>query len=290
MTQAAVATHPVNSNLKGLLFVALAVFFYAATDALAKFLGPALPVLELIFVRNVFTLMIVFGIFWRSRHTFRTGRIGFHLARAALATLAMLFFFMAFKTMPLANAISVGMTAPVILVVLTSIFTSDSVDRFQWAAICTSFIAALVILDPSAETLSWQAVLPLSGAFALAGFMLTTRLLKAETQLSLLVFPPLLAIGATGLFMPAVWVQPSLDQWGYLMLFGVFGIGALYFRSMGYAIANPASVAPMEYSNLLWAAFFGFAVFHDVPSLTLVLGSIIIVVCNLFVAFRSRKA
>jgi drug/metabolite transporter (DMT)-like permease len=156
-------------------------------------------------------------------------------------------------------------------------------------AIAISFVAALAVLRPSAETLSWQALLPLTGALALAGFMFTTRLLKSETQFSLLVYPPIFAIVTTGLTMPVVWVQPATGEWGYLLLFGVFGIGALYFRSMGYAIANPAAVAPMEYSNLLWAAFFGFVIFHDLPSVSLVVGSAVIVTSNLFVAFRSRK-
>jgi drug/metabolite transporter (DMT)-like permease len=289
MTQVDAAPQAINSNLKGLLFVALAIFFYAATDALAKFLAPRLPVLELIFIRNVLTLGIVFLLFWRARGNFRTERPGAHALRALLATLAMVFFFMAFKTMPLADAIAVCSTAPVILVILTAAFGADKVDHYQWIAIGISFAAALGILRPSLDVLSWQALLPLAGAIALAGFMFATRVLKSESQFSLLVYPPIFAIAATGLTMPALWVQPDVGDWGYLLLFGVFGIGALYFRSMGYAMANPAAVAPMEYSNLLWAAFFGFVIFHDTPSMSLVLGAFVIVASNLFVGLRSRR-
>jgi drug/metabolite transporter (DMT)-like permease len=289
VTQVEAVPQAVNANLKGLLFVALSIFFYAATDALAKFLAPRLPVLELIFIRNVLTLGIVFILFWRARGNFRTERPIAHFVRALLATLAMLFFFMSFKVMPLANAIAVCSTAPLILVILTAAFGADKVDRYQWIAIAISFAAALGILRPSVDALSWQALLPLTGAMALAGFMFATRVLKSETQFSLLVYPPIVAIAATGLAMPVLWIPPEIGDWGYLLLFGVFGIGALYYRSMGYAIANPAAVAPMEYSNLLWAGFFGFVIFNDTPSMSLVIGAFVIVASNLFVGLRSRK-
>jgi drug/metabolite transporter (DMT)-like permease len=278
------------SNTRGVAYVVLSIFFYAATDALAKFLAPSLPVIELIFIRNALTLLIVFAMFWKFRKgVFLTSRLGLHLVRAVLATLAMLLFFLSFQIMPLADAIAVGSTAPVILVILTALFLNDKVRRPQWIAIAVSFLSALVIVRPSSGAVTLQALMPLTAAAALAGFMFTTRVLKDESRFSLLLFPPALAIVATSLPMPWIWITPDMPQWVYLSLFGVLGIGALYFRSLGYASVNPAFVAPIEYSNLLWAGIFGFTIFGDLPSMSLLFGSAIIMSCNLYVMVTGRR-
>ena len=52
------------------------------------------------------------------------------------------------------------------------------------------------------------------------------------------------------------------------------------------ALAPPSAVVPFNYLSLIWASILGFAVWGDVPTPELLLGSAIVVVSGLYILWR----
>jgi drug/metabolite transporter (DMT)-like permease len=54
-------------------------------------------------------------------------------------------------------------------------------------------------------------------------------------------------------------------------------------------LADAATVVPFQYTLLIWAVVFGYAVFGDIPRPAVLLGGLIIVASGLFIFFREKK-
>jgi drug/metabolite transporter (DMT)-like permease len=77
-----------------------------------------------------------------------------------------------------------------------------------------------------------------------------------------------------------------------LMLIGLLGVvamGAHMLVNRALKISDAASVAPLQYTLLLWAVFFGWLFFDEVPRPTMLVGAALIVGSGLFIFFREQQ-
>jgi drug/metabolite transporter (DMT)-like permease len=54
-------------------------------------------------------------------------------------------------------------------------------------------------------------------------------------------------------------------------------------------LAPASTVVPYQYTMIIWAVMFGYAVFGDVPSLPMALGAAIITAAGLYIFLRERE-
>ncbi len=55
-----------------------------------------------------------------------------------------------------------------------------------------------------------------------------------------------------------------------------------------YSIASPAVVSPFEYSILLWSPLIGWLYFKEIPTLSTIIGIIIIVSSGIYIFLREK--
>ena len=132
----------------------------------------------------------------------------------------------------------------------------------------------LIALRPSAQTISWPAMIALGGSMSFAVLMLITRSLARDAGYR----AGLVAIHAAHSLLGAVlapfgWVTPTP---GSLVLFAVAGcisVCALLCGNRSLKLAPACVVVPYQYSMIIWAVMFGYAVFGDVPSIATIVGA-----------------
>jgi drug/metabolite transporter (DMT)-like permease len=266
-----------------------AMLLNATTDVLVKWLAVNHSILQIIFFRNLFSLIPVAAVVARNGGlpSLRSNHVPLNILRALFGLASMVLYVISFTLMPLANVIAIGFVAPLILVVLCRIFLRELVSVEQWAAVAGGCCGALIIVQPDYEVLQWRALLPVAGAFFLAVYMLLLRILsRTETRSSLIVYFPVVSIICTGAALP--WVATTPDRIDFLLLVitGCIGGIALYLRNEAYTAAPASVLAPCEYTGLLWVAIFGVAVFGDNLSRQLFIGATLLIATNLFVLLR----
>ncbi len=78
-------------------------------------------------------------------------------------------------------------------------------------------------------------------------------------------------------------------DWLLLIILGLGGgIGQLCV-TQAYRHASAATVAPMIYSALLWAMFYGYMFWGEIPDSTLITGAIFIVASGLYIIYRETR-
>ena len=73
-----------------------------------------------------------------------------------------------------------------------------------------------------------------------------------------------------------------------MFLVGVVAMICIICVVRALALARVAVLAPLQYTGLLWAAIMGWVVWHDVPTLPIVIGNAIIIGSGLYVAARGK--
>ena len=84
------------------------------------------------------------------------------------------------------------------------------------------------------------------------------------------------------------WVPPAAGDWLWFLLAGCCG-GAIHFSIvLAYRHAPAGAIAPLEYTNLVWAALAAYALFGEVPNLSAVAGGGAIIAGG-YIALRARS-
>ncbi len=277
----------------GIASIMAAVFFFAISDALAKWLGQTYEPVQIVFLRYVFGMIPVALLVWHGGGlaVLRTRRPVMHGLRALVIFAALLLLFTGLRRLPLAEAISVAFTAPLFVTALSGPLLGEPVRPRRWAAVLVGFLGALVVIRPGTGGFQFASLIVLASAlcFALSA-LLTRRMARTETSAALLTYTTLGAGLASLTIVPFVWQTPAPDDLWLFVAIGLIGGTAAYFVIQAYSNAPPAIVAPFDYTALIWAALIGWIVWQERPEPAVWLGAAIIAASGLYITHRETRA
>jgi drug/metabolite transporter (DMT)-like permease len=278
-----------SARLAGVALMLLSVFMFSFGDALGKFMVATYAVGQLLWLRACAALIVLAPAIWRHRADFtRLERPRLQLIRVMLSTLEVAAFFLATVYLPLADVVTYYLACPIFVTALSSIVLREQVGWRRWSAILIGFAGVVIALRPSAQTVSWPAMIALGGSLSFSILMLITRSLRATPDIVMATsqFVGTFLLGA--LMSPFGWVTPSPASLGLFAAAGVISVSALLCVNRSLKLAPASVVVPYQYSMIVWAVMFGLIVFGDVPSPATIAGAAIIIGAGLYIYLRER--
>src|SRR5712672_2703768 len=278
-----------SARLAGIGLMLLSIFMFSFGDALGKFMVATYSVGQLLWLRACAALIVLLPMIWRYRAEFmHLERPWLQLLRVTLSTLEVAAFFLATVYLPLADVITYYLACPIFVTALSGVVLGERIGWRRWTAILVGFCGVLIALRPSAQTVSWPAMIALGGSLSFAILMLITRSLRATPDIVLASsqFVGTFLLGAV--LSPIGWVTPSAGSVGLFAAAGCISVAALLCVNRSLKLAPASVVVPYQYSMIIWAVMFGFAVFGDVPSLPTILGAAIIIGAGIYIFLRER--
>ena len=278
-----------SARLAGIGLMLFGVFMFSFGDALGKFLVGTYSVGQLLWLRACAALVLLLPMIWQGRATFLSlERPWLQLLRVTLSTTEVAAFFLATVYLPLADVITYYMACPIFVTALSGILLREKIGWRRWSAVIIGFCGVLIALNPSADTVSWPALIALAGSTSFAFLMLITRSLRATPDIVLAStqFIGTFTLGA--LMAPFGWVAPSISSLGLFALAGGISVSALMCVNRSLKLAPASVVVPYQYSMIVWAVMFGYFVFGDVPSAATIVGAAIIIAAGIYIFFREQ--
>lgn len=275
----------------GIALMLLGVFLFCINDAVGKWLVATYPVAQFLLIRSATTLLLLVPFIWRAGRAAFTGapRPGLQLARCVLSTAEVVLFFWAVMYLPLADAITFYLAGPVYVTALSALLLKEQVGWRRWAAVLAGFLGVLIALRPSAATLTWPALIALTGSICFALLMIVTRVLR-DTHDTVLMSTQMASTFVFGtVAAPLAWVTPSLYDMMFLSGFGAVSVVAMFSINRSLKLAPASVVVPYQYTMLVWAILLGYLVFGDVPDRFMLVGSAIIVAAGLYIFHREQR-
>ena len=90
-----------------------------------------------------------------------------------------------------------------------------------------------------------------------------------------------------GLFQ--AWLPMSAADIALCCAAGAVFSCALLSITQAYRIARVATVAPFEYSYLVWVTLLGYFMFGNIPGPRTVFGAALVVLCGLYIIYREQR-
>jgi drug/metabolite transporter (DMT)-like permease len=274
----------------GIAFMIGATLLFAASQALSKWQVETYSFAEVLLFRALGSLVICALLILPRRGfaVFRTRRLGAHAARNALQTTSQSLMLVALSMMPLAGVIAINFSAPLFATLLAAVWLHERIGPARGLALVVGFFGVLLVASPDASSFNIGIAFALANAVSYGSVTTVVRGLSATESAETLtmyqmVFLTLFFAIATAIFGFA-W--PTGVDWTVLLGNGAInGIGQ-YWWTRALSLAPPAALGPYYYFSLVWAIILGFLFWGDVPTLTLVAGSAIVVGSGLFLLWH----
>lgn len=280
--------HPARGAL-----IALAGFaIFSSHDALIKALGGSYSAFQIVFFAVLFGFPLTTFMLIRdgTRDTLYPHMPLWTFLRTGAVVVGGTCAFYAFSALPLAQAYAILFSVPILITALSIPILGETVRLHRWAAIALGLCGVLIVLQPASVTMTLGHVAALLAAVSSAlASVIVRKIGSQERPVVLLIYPMLGQFLLMGAALP--FVYKPMTGIDLAMVAGVALLGHLAMRMLiqAYRASEASIVAPMQYSQLLWATLFGALFFDEWPDRNTALGAAIIVFSGLYILLRERN-
>lgn len=286
--------------LRGLCFGLAAAFFVSSQDAIIKFLSSDTPILQIIFVRAAIgcALAAVWILRTRNLSALHSRRPALAAVRVCCMVTASWAYYIALSLLDLAVYTCLGLTVFLFVSALSGPVLKEKFALKDWLAVCAGLIGVVIIINPSADSPIHlpAAALLLCGALLWAAGIVATRALGTALSASGLLFYSNGALLLSAAFVPLLPFFPSFEwralsppDWSLLLLLGCFGVCGQGLAIAAYRNARIGAVIPTQHTMLLWAAFFAWLLWDEIPDIRLWCGGALIIGASLAALPKRRS-
>jgi len=276
-------------NIRAVILALVAFGIYATHDVFIKILGGAFSPFQMIFFTTLFSFPLVALMLMRdaTSGTLRPVHPGWVVGRSLATVVTALSAFYAFAVLPLAETYALLFAAPMLITVLSIPVLGEKVGWRRWAAVIVGLVGVIVVLRPGVSALGLGHLAGLTAAVGNAiASVIVRRVGRDERPVVLMVYPMIANFLCMGVALPFVYKPMEITDIGMIAIVSAFGFVAGLLMIAAYRAGEAAIVAPMQYSQILWATFFGLLIFGDAPDPVTFLGAGIIIVSGLYIVFR----
>lgn len=275
---------------RGAALMVLATLFTAMVNALQKKAGASLPVIEIVFFRNLFSLPPVLLMALRTKASFRTKRPGGHLLRSGIGLVSMVMTAVAVLALPLAEQQVFSYTQPLFLIILSIPLLGEVPSLRRWAAVAVGFCGVLVVALGAGLAAGQGGPVPLwaygialaQGLVGALTALQIRQLSTTEASTTIVFWQAVLMTLLTLLALPFAWRMPGLEEWALLGCIGLCAAAAQVLQTEAFASAQVSAIGPFTYGGLIWAGLLGWLFFDEVLSLPMLMGAALIVGAGLW--------
>ena len=279
-----------HTNLRGALLSLAAFGAYAIHDVVVKLLGESYTAFQIMFFSGLmgFPLVTIMLMGDRRDGTLIPAHPWWSALRSVSAVATGVMGFFAFSQLPLAQCYAIFFAMPLLITLMAIPMLGEKVGIRRGVAVVVGLCGVLIVLRPGAGDEYSIGHLAAIGA-AVTGAMTSVIVRKIgseERSVVLMLYPMVLTFVAMGAIMPFVYVPMSVSHLGLTAVMAFLGmLGALGIIA-AYRSAPAVIVAPMQYSQIIWAALYGWLFFNESVDLYTAVGSAVIIASGIYIVLR----
>jgi len=267
------------SNM-GILMMIIATICLSLMAAMIKFLRH-LPVMEIIFFRNIPIMLIIPLILENKKISFWGNNKPLLLLRCLLSGFAVITYFYTITVMILTDAVTIKQLSPFFIIFLASIFLGERIDSRKIAIFILAFLGALLVVKPGFRLDIYPAVIALLGAISTAGAHVAIRSLRLTDHPLVIVnyFGYSIGLISFGILLwQGNFIIPDALSLFILLLLGLVGLGGQFALTKAYQMAPTKLVSLYLYLQIIFGALLGVLFFKEIPDLFSIFGAFLIII------------
>jgi drug/metabolite transporter (DMT)-like permease len=305
-----------SATRRGILALILGIAVFSLQDVILKRLSGEYPLYQAMIVRSLTAVpLLLIIVRWLDGRltTITSPNWGWMLARGFLNFVAYSAYYLGLAALPMADTVALFFTAPLFITLAAALIFGERIGPINLIALAAGFAGMLMIFNPSASVFDPAALLPVVGALGYALTQLATRVLGRTETAGAMTFWGNLTFLASALALAAVfgsgayegashpslafltrgWQDMPIRDLLLFMACGVIASVGLSLLTYAYRVAPSSSVAPFEYSFIIWGVLWGWLFWSELPSTFAWVGILLLVAAGLLVIraeARNEKA
>ena len=246
---------------------------------------------ELAFFRNFFGLCFLLASNpGRVFSLFRTHRLKLHGLRGLLNAAAMLMFFSAVVTTPLADVSALGFTAPLFASLMAVLLLKEKLPGYRALGLGLGFIGTLVVLRPGVAGFTEGHALLLGSAAVWGVTLVIIKTLgRTDSSLTITLYSGIVMTPISLAAAAFYWQWPGLEQLSWMMLVGALGTAGQISLAQSLRIGDASAVLPVDFLKLVWSTALGFVFFSEIPDIWTLAGGVAIFSTTTYLALREFR-
>jgi drug/metabolite transporter (DMT)-like permease len=273
----------------GILFMLGATVMFALSSALSKWQVASFSFIEVLFFRAIASLVTCAALILprTGLAVLRTTRLRDHIGRSATQATAQSLIIIAFGLMPLAGAVAINFSSPLFATLFAALWLKEKVGIARGGALVAGFLGVLLVAAPGADSFRIGALYALGNAVLFGSVTAAVRgMTTTESAETLTMYQMIFLTLFFALALPFLFTWPAPIDAAAMIANGVINAIGQYWWTRALSLAPPSAVGPFYYFMLVWSAALGFLFWGDVPTLTLLGGSAIVVASGLFLLWH----
>ena len=297
-----------DNNIKAIFLIILGMFVFSIQDTLIKLMSDSINIYIIYIVRSIVGILVILTYCWiykiplilKTHYPFIT------MFRVFIFFLGFSLYYFSLSKISLPEAVTLFFVSPFFVTISSKFIIGENIGIYRWSAILIGFIGVYLVLDPNFDDFNIYSLFPIFCAFFYALTVviqkktsdkdsLFTQIL--HTYLSAIVFSIIIYFYVNNLtftpyqlleykFVLISWNIPSLNYFLLLIIIGFTAVIGFFSIFGAYRIGSPATIAPYEYSLIIWSILFGYFIWNDYLTIKGMAGLSLILIASFFTLYR----
>ena len=275
--------------MRAIILNASAWMIVPIMDAFAKHLSLSMDVFQITWARYFFTVVftLFLMVFFYRETLVWSKKPKLQLIRGLILAFSTLCFFYSISVISLPKALTLAFVAPITCTALSPIFLGEKVGIRRWLAVIIGFLGTLIVIRPGFIEVNLATLAALACGVCYGFYLVITRKLStSDNSLLTLLFTGIVGLIIISLFIPSVWVNPTLNQWIMMAVIGFIATVAHLFIILSLKYADASKLAPLGYTEIITNILISYYFFNELPDNWTYLGLFIIVLSGLYISRR----
>tara|TARA_B100001250_G_scaffold198552_1_gene170324 strand:+ start:133 stop:1083 length:951 start_codon:yes stop_codon:yes gene_type:complete len=299
-----------NNNPKGILFILLAMMVFSIQDGIMKHIYNFVSLYEIYLIRTLvsFALILIFLKLTKKPIVFKSEYPVLTFCRVILFFFGFSSFYVSLTVLPLGTATALFFVTPFLITIFAHFILKEEIGIRRWSAIVVGFVGVYITLNPDFSDFNYLSLLPILCALCYSLSMIIIKKTSEKDSVYTQTFT--FYIGAiiisiifyfiigdgqynssdhpASQFIFRKWFVNFETNILLMTITGITATAAFLFLFTAYSIASPSVVSPFEYSILFWSPLIGWLYFNEIPTLSTVIGILIIVSSGIYIFMREK--
>lgn len=274
--------------------MAVTMLIFAVQDGISQYLAREYNVFFIVMVRYWFFALFVVILCSKQpgglRKAISTKQPFLQVFRGALLALEVIVMITSFTLLGLIESHAIFSIYPLLVAALSGPVLKEFVGWKRWSAIFIGFIGVMIILKPSNNVFSLEAIIPLVAALMFALYSLLTRYAaRRDTSMTSFFWTGIIGAVVMSIVGSGYWIALKPVDWAWLGLLCILACLAHYLLIKCYELSEASSLQPFAYLQLLFATIIGLWIFSEKLEVHVVMGALLVVLSGLFAIWRERQ-
>ena len=274
--------------------MAVTMLIFAVQDGISQYLAREYNVFFIVMVRYWFFALFVVILCSKQpgglRKAISTKQPFLQVFRGALLALEVIVMITSFTLLGLIESHAIFSIYPLLVAALSGPVLKEFVGWKRWSAIFIGFIGVMIILKPSNNVFSLEAIIPLVAALMFALYSLLTRYAaRQDTSMTSFFWTGIIGAVVMSIVGSGYWIALKPVDWAWLGLLCILACLAHYLLIKCYELSEASSLQPFAYLQLLFATIIGLWIFSENLEVHVVMGALLVVLSGLFAISRERQ-